>query len=479
MNPKPVPNTPAVNPMFAKFDQVLGVTTPTLPHAPAQSRADEILAIGKAAKEEQIRNTPEPSFGSRVGSDVTSASSRVNDAISGTGDYQGKSTLNRATGAVSEAVTGVAKTAGELLPQSVRGGIDTVGKTTGGVLNFLGDKIGNIKALQDWTQKHPQATADLEDIAGTASNLGNISGNILAAGGGAKVGQAAIDVAPKVAEGAINVGSKVGDALKLNPTEVGKGIVNNDTLEIVKPKLTVKESAKALAEGRGDKGGILSKTTIAPSPRTLDVAKAVEGLVKKGATGAENINNVRTALNSEAESLKSQIKAVDHPYSFRELNTSLSKVIQDPDLISLKGTQFEKQIGPVKDAAMRFAKESGGKVSGLLDARKAFDNLVEKTYPHLYDVTNAPMRTAITGIRNAMNDFIENNLPDNLSFKSSLKKQSLMYDAIENIADKSTGEIGTSKVGRVIKSVKKHPIATAAGTLVANKIIKGTTGLGF
>lgn len=227
-----------------------------------------------------------------------------------------------------------------------------------------------------------------------------------------------------------------------------------DALKVISPKLSSKETEAALAEGRGTGGGLLSKTKITPSSREMEVAKAVQGIVKSGDTGATNISNVKTALTTEAENLKNQIATVDHPYSFKELNSTLSK-IEPP--ISIKGTAFEKQIGAVKEAAMDIAQKNGGTVSSLLDSRKEFDALVSKEYPNLYDKENAPMRNAITSIRNAMNDFIEKNLPDNVSFKNSLKKQSLFYDAIDNIAGNSVGETKTTGIGRFVKA---HPTAT-------------------
>lgn len=234
-------------------------------------------------------------------------------------------------------------------------------------------------------------------------------------------------------------------------------------LDVVTPDLTKGEKEAALAKGKGKAGGFFSKTTIAPDKKLLDTADAVNGIVKKGATGAENISNVRKALSDEAESLKTQIKSVDHPYSFKELNAKMNAV-ESP--ISIKGTAFERQIDAVKGAAMDIAKKNGGTISNLLDSRKEFDALVDKEYPNLYDKENAPMRNAITGIRNMMNDFIESNLPDNVSFKDSLNKQSLYYNAIDNIAGKTTGEIGTSKFGNFIKSAAKNPLVRYGGSAI-------------
>lgn len=464
---------PPVNPMFAKFDQALGKTSPTVNSAgaPNKSRADEIRSIA-------VQNTPKTpdtfmgatltDTGSRAKQDIQNTGSNISSALSGTGDYAGQSTIRRATSAVSEASSLPLKVASEALPDSVRSGISKVGSAAGGVINWLGDKIGDSKALQNWTLAHPEAAKNLEEIAGTAANMGNIAGNILATEGIKTGVPKAVNA---VSDATTSIAGKIGEtAGKLNP--IGEKAASlSDATDIVSPKMTAKETAQALAEGRGSGGGLLSKTKIAPDAMTNKIAEATQGIVKKGVPASKNIANLRQALSSEAENLKSQIKDVNHPYSFKELNAKL-KGVESP--ISIKGTAFEKQIGAVKQAAMDIAKKSGGKISNLLDARKGFDALVSKEYPNLYDSTSAPMKNAITSIRNAMNDFIDENLPDNTSFKNSLNKQSMYYRAIDNIAEKAVGETKTTGIGRIGKALKSHPLVSGAiGIEGAKKVITG------
>lgn len=237
-----------------------------------------------------------------------------------------------------------------------------------------------------------------------------------------------------------------------------------DALEVVTPKLSKTETEEALSQGRGKTSGIFGKTTITPDKQTLDAAQAVKGVVKKGATGAENIKAVKNALSTEAESLKTQIQSVDHPYTFKELSSKLNAV-EEPAM--LKTGNLDKVFDRVKTKAMSIAQDAGGKVSNLLDARKSFDSYVDKEFPNLYSSdTLTPMKTAIKGIRGAMNDFIQENLPDDVKFKGSLKKQSDMYNAIENIAGKTADEVGSSKVGRFVKKVLKNPLVRYGGSAV-------------
>ncbi len=373
-----------------------------------------------------------------------------------------------AVGATAGHVAGdIASTAGGIIGSFISPLIpDNVKNTIGDVTNHIADKVNQI----------PGMTPEI------AKSLGDVFNTLTLEGGKAVEPSAVNAVKSGVGSVAEKVPGLIEDAktaIKGTPEEQVAKVAaktSKDALDVISPKLTKLETEKALAAGKGETKGILGKTSIAPDQRLIDTAEAVKGIVKKGATGAENINNIKTALSQEAESLKSQIKAVDHPYSFKELSSNLSKV-ETP--ISIKGTAFEKQIGAVKKAAIDISKKNGGNISSLLDTRKEFDALVSKEYPNLYDKENAPMRNAITGIRNSMNDFIEKNLPEGNQYRDSLKKQSLYYDAIDNIAGKSTGEVGTSKVGRVLKTIKDHPVSSLIGAGVADKALKATTGLGF
>lgn len=246
-------------------------------------------------------------------------------------------------------------------------------------------------------------------------------------------------------------------------------------IKALTPKMTPSEISDAAKAGQVKNtllGG--SKVDMSSNPLFMRMVDATKGIVK-GKSVAEDIGNVKTALSNEAESLKSQVSGADHPYVFKELQSRLNNV-EEP--ISLRGTPFEKQIGPIKQAAIDIAKKNGGTISGLLDARKEFDTLVSKTYPHLYDSDSAPIKNAITGIRNEMNNFIDDNLPDEAGFKQSLDKQRLYYDAIDNLSTKAPGEV---KQGGIIKKTLGNPyVKGAAGLLGADYVFnkaKNTLGL--
>ncbi len=250
---------------------------------------------------------------------------------------------------------------------------------------------------------------------------------------------------------------------QVNPQEI---------IDMVNPKLNARQVQTAIKGGQALKSGILGDISLKPSTKTIRAAEAVAGIVDPKKTLVENINLTREALAQEADMLKNNIALQDHPYTFKELQSKLN-ALETP--ISLKNDEI-KILGKVKKAAMDIAKRNGGTVSSLLDTRKDFDALIEKEFPTLYDRANATMKNGILAVREGLNSFIEKNLPADVGFRKSLAKQTAMFNAIDGMATKASGEIGTNTVGRTIQ---KHPVITGllksvGRTIGAGEILKNT-----
>ena len=130
------------------------------------------------------------------------------------------------------------------------------------------------------------------------------------------------------------------------------------------------------------------------------------------------------------------------------------------------------------DAVAKAGAEGGSDLSTVLQARKDFDAFVSDQFPDLYESDRlTPMRKALRDMRNATNDFIAKKVDESAEgltskeFRSSLEKQSLMYDALENMSEKAAkGEIGKNAAQRFIKA---HP-----GLKTAGKVIMAAGALG-
>lgn len=255
-----------------------------------------------------------------------------------------------------------------------------------------------------------------------------------------------------LASGLIPSGEGAG-LVKTGLTEA-KGLVStaltgaeDPVLTAVSPRLT----PAVAAETKTTTQGLLSKIVPASTNYLKKVADTVRPYFDPKAPWSINAQAADAEIGKEAQSLESTVEDANHPAPIRELQSSLAKT-EAP--ISLKGTSFEKQIGPLVKAAGKLMEERGGTVKGAFLALRDFDNLVEKTWPTLWDSEHSPMRGAVTSIRNQWKKFIVDNISDPATkhvYENSLEKQSLLYKARDTFREKATlgerqtqGEIGTT-----------------------------------
>lgn len=124
--------------------------------------------------------------GERVSGTIKGAGEGVYGAITGTGEYAGQSPIRRGFEATAQAFNAVPKVALDVMPEPVRKTVGKVGEVVSKGFSAITNKIGDIPQLQKWTQENPEAANRLEEILGTTSAAGQISGDILLAQQGAK-----------------------------------------------------------------------------------------------------------------------------------------------------------------------------------------------------------------------------------------------------------------------------------------------------
>jgi hypothetical protein len=235
--------------------------------------------------------------------------------------------------------------------------------------------------------------------------------------------------------------------------------VSREAYDVVSPELSKSEKITALNSGRGTKSPS-GEIIIKPSQRDLQVAKVSEGLVSKSKTSVENIASLHSEIEKEANATVAGLKKSDAIFNNSQLSTHLDSVERPPLLAS------DERLNSAYDLArkkfLEFVNKQPKKLSGLLQARKDFDQWAQKAFPHIFDdPSQAPLQQALRDMRSAANDFISNKLPDGSPFKASLKKQNLLYEAVDNIANKSYKDVGTNKVFRAVKTFeKKHPVVS-------------------
>lgn len=377
-----------------------------------------------------------------LGSQLLGRLNQASSAISrGTqGEINPFSAVLQTGGALAGGVGDVIGAGLELIP-GVKQGEELLGKGIGSLLSTqTGKDIA--QGYEKFSKEHPELSQDINAVGNIATLLPIGKGAALAKEGVAKV--------------------------------LGKSALKSVAEDIV-PSLGAKAGGKIAAKGGLTKApisGLIKPAVTKSGEKTAQTILDNVPEYTKLKTYTDKLNAVRDSAYRLADDLKQQVIASGQNkiYPFQELNARL-KALKKPIIIR-SDPALNRQYDLVREAALKIAKEEGGTISSLFDARKAFDDLVEKQFPTLYDRANAPMRNAITDIRREMNDFIAEQLPD-VKFKDSLAQQSRLFDARDALAQRAFNEVGTDYLGRF---AQRHPIlkkaAQAAGLGVAG-------GLGF
>lgn len=247
--------------------------------------------------------------------------------------------------------------------------------------------------------------------------------------------------------------------------------------ELVLPKQTPSEIAKTAIQ-RESGGGIMNRQVYKPQAREAEMAKAAaEAGVKKGAPLVDNLQTIAKFNAKEGERLSGLLAKNDTPIDANSLNASAARIaekIASNPLVDEHGSTVRKLL----ELAQKSIDEQPKTAAGLLQARKNFDFAIEEFQPTAFD-TDAPataFRFAAKQIRQGINQTIADASP-NIAVKASLRKQNLLYDAIDNISGKVPTE-PTNRFGRFFakpagKAVKYGAGLTAlgaAGTATYNKI---------
>lgn len=236
---------------------------------------------------------------------------KINDAISGQGQYEGQSALTRGIGATATAFNTVPQAVVAIAPEPVRNVVSSVGGAIGGAFKAFTDLIGSNKQLQEFVQNNPEATDKIMGTLQGASDLGAISGNILGAQGTANT----------LAKGSTLTAQGVGntiDAIKQVP-KATQGLVDNAT-ELIKgdnivgnalsPKKTPTQAAGEVLQGK-----------------PADVAKGIEALKAIDTTGvktyAELGNKVDDSIRTLSRVVDDELAKDTTKTKLADLNTNL------------------------------------------------------------------------------------------------------------------------------------------------------------
>lgn len=324
-------------------------------------------------------------------------------------------------------------------------------------------------------ESFPNVATDLEAV-------GNIA-TMMPIGKGAYVGAKAVSpsvgkVAGAAADALEGIGSR--QVAKLIPEESAERLaregiteVDYNILQYTKRKfsaMTKSEQVSAVGSNKVSKPGLFKDPEIKNTPKDIEIAKSVEGIVDPKKNAIENIDNIHNEIGALAEKTQALPKQYDQPINVDDLKNALGMAKNNRENIILMAgdATLERAYDTVVDDFVKVLSGKQNTLSSVLETRKEYDRLLKNIDKHAFDNTGSVKKQAAKDIRTAANDFVAEHLPDGNEFKALLKRQSNMYRAADNIALNAVPAINKGQFSKLLDAIKTHPFIStevAAGAL--------------
>lgn len=315
----------------------------------------------------------------------------------------------------------------------------------------------------------PQQTGvkGTHQIAGQALNAVDAIGNVALAGslvdptitGLKSAGNAIVNTAQKVD---VRMGGAATETA-LNKLEQS---AIKDTWKKVSPELKtptqVSEAAKSGRLETSPFGAVRQSTPTAG--RDLEMTKAAAPYVKDAKTELDMVKNMQKGIEESANTARAGLKNSKAIWNVNELKGKINQ-IELP--ISVKSDQtLLNTFENTKKAVLKLAEDANRTPDGLLDMRQHLDRLMEDNFGSRIWNREDGVSQVYKSFRTALNNLADSKVTDG-ALKAALKKQSLLYDAIDNVAPKI-------KLGNVFAQfAKNNPKITKAIKYGATAVIGG------
>lgn len=210
--------------------------------------------------------------------------------------------------------------------------------------------------------------------------------------------------------------------------------------DLVLPKPTAAVRTEQVA--RTAEEGLLGTKTVELSAGERAIADQVSLI--EGVTPSKTLQGNFTAISeevaSEAKNLKDLLKKNDVLIPKREFTTELDNAIlrlqENPLLVGDAAKTAEKVVNKMK----QIVDENPGTASGLLQSRKELDAWIKTQRPKIFDPNQeSALSIAVREVRQSTNNFIDERVV-NVAVKDSLRKQSHLFRAMDNIGPKAADE---------------------------------------
>ena len=226
-------------------------------------------------------------------------------------------------------------------------------------------------------------------------------------------------------------------------------------LKLSEPKLTEDELA-ARARRTTQESGILRKNVYEPTARETLIAKEFAKLpIDKGYSFQKNLNIVdgeigRLSLQLE-KTLGTVKTTIDDISVQNKVDDAIDKLMTEK-LTMVGDEATNKVLMTMATKIDRLWNESDKSPLGLLKVRQEFDSWAKANGAKWSnDVKVNNINEGSRALRNALNDVLEESVPDG-KVKDSLMKQHLLFSGAENLAIKA-GKEGTNVITRLWNNV--------------------------
>ena len=310
-----------------------------------------------------------------------------------------------------------------------------VEKLTMGGLMKGGAKIGGIIG---GSQGLSQAMQENKGIGETAlqTGIGAVGGAALGAAGGWLTGK---------------LSSKILD--------------NKGMAEYVSERLTPETKTTAYKAGKLTEAGLVKSEKFTPAANDLERAQIAKESGITGKSFSKDISAAKNSLSKEAESLKKIVGDKKILVNPNIVTKQLNKMRDDAttDLIPDEEKVYDKMISKFQ----KILENNKGDLGGLLKSRQEFDAWAKSNNPNIFDNQRGGAYRALKSTRDSINDYIDTQVGNN-KYKESLKKQSHLYDIIDNISEKASKgdtKLKASKLTTAVKRVLPYAAGSAAGAI--------------
>jgi len=232
-------------------------------------------------------------------------------------------------------------------------------------------------------------------------------------------------------------------------------------------------------EGRVTEEGLLRTKTYNPTEYEQEAIDVITGLPKinTSRSATYNMNIVEDEIGLAAQRLEKRIIGQGNP----KVDTQLIQQELEKDLIALVnsdtfyGTKAViSNIQSMQRLANKLILSSDGTAVGLLNARKLLDRELKANAPAVYDADYENAKAAaLRVIRQKINTSVAEAVPETDVLRQ-LKRQNLMFNALDTLTDKSNAE-DLTMVARAITRLEKATGLNAPSSAIGLAATAGLT----